>query len=172
LEDFFVFKGFYMQQKFYFDYEVFDEISSLSESDATLLQAARKVTTSAYAPYSGFRVGAVAKLANGATVSGTNQENASYPIGICAERVLLSAASSLYPGIPIETMAISYFNEKGSSNKPVTPCGICRQSMTEYQTRFQQPIRLILSGQEGKILVIPSADQLLPLGFSVDDLQS
>ena len=161
-----------MQQKFYFEYESFDEISSLNESDALLLLAARKVTAAAYAPYSGFKVGAVAKLANGATVSGTNQENASYPIGICAERVLLSAASSVYPGIPIETMAISYFNEKGTSNKPVTPCGICRQSMTEYQTRFQQPIKLILSGQEGKIIVIASADQLLPLGFSGDDLLS
>ena len=161
-----------MQQKFYFEYESFDEISSLNESDALLLLAARKVTAAAYAPYSGFKVGAVAKLANGATVSGTNQENASYPIGICAERVLLSAASSVYPGIPIETMAISYFNEKGTSNKPVTPCGICRQSMTEYQTRFQQPIKLILSGQEGKISVIASADQLLPLGFSGDDLLS
>ena len=161
-----------MQQKFYFEYESFDEISSLNESDALLLLAARKVTAAAYAPYSGFKVGAVAQLANGATVSGTNQENASYPIGICAERVLLSAASSVYPGIPIETMAISYFNEKGTSNKPVTPCGICRQSMTEYQTRFQQPIKLILSGQEGKIIVIASADQLLPLGFSGDDLLS
>ena len=161
-----------MQQKYYFEYESFDEISSLNESDALLLLAARKVTAAAYAPYSGFKVGAVAKLANGATVSGTNQENASYPIGICAERVLLSAASSVYPGIPIETMAISYFNEKGTSNKPVTPCGICRQSMTEYQTRFQQPIKLILSGQEGKIIVIASADQLLPLGFSGDDLLS
>ena len=161
-----------MQQKFYFEYESFDEISSLNESDALLLLAARKVTAAAYAPYSGFKVGAVAKLANGATVSGTNQENASYPIGICAERVLLSAASSVYPGIPIETMAISYFNEKGTSNKPGTHCGICRQSMTEYQTRFQQPIKLILSGQEGKIIVIASADQLLPLGFSGDDLLS
>ncbi len=157
-------------EKVSFEFEVYDSADQLAAADALLLEEARKVTRFAYAPYSSFRVGAVAKLANGATVNGTNQENASYPIGICAERVLLSAASSLYPEIPIETIAISYLNEKGSSNRPVTPCGICRQTLTEYQTRLQHPIRLILAGQEGKVYVIPQADMLLPLGFSGEDL--
>ncbi|MES1160184.1 MAG: cytidine deaminase, partial [Bacteroidota bacterium] len=91
-----------------FSYEVYDNVGQLSDEDAELLGKARAVTKNAYAPYSHFRVGAVASLENGQLVSGTNQENASFPVGICAERVLLSTASSLYPGIAINTLAISY----------------------------------------------------------------
>ena len=159
-----------MQKHIDLVYEVYEHISLLSKADATLLEEARKVANLAYAPYSLFKVGAVALLNNGVFVNGTNQENASYPIGICAERVLLSAASSLYPEIPIQTIAISYLNAKRQNNKPVTPCGICRQSMVEYQIRFKQAIRLILAGQEGPIYIIPSVDSLLPLGFSGEDL--
>src|SRR5689334_7231210 len=96
------------EKKFEFDYEVYDDIKQLNEKDAWLLTEARKVTDRAYAPYSNFHVGAVAELTNGQVVSGTNQENASYPVGICAERVLLGTAATSYPDVPIETMAISY----------------------------------------------------------------
>jgi cytidine deaminase len=116
-------------------------------------------------------VGAVAKLSNGETVTGTNQENASYPAGICAERVLLSTAASQYPGLGIDTIAISYNNLKGKSNKPVSPCGICRQSFAEFQQRTKTPIRIILSGMEGQVLVIENAAFLLPLVFGSDDLK-
>lgn len=158
-------------KKISFEFEVYDSAEHLSNSDAALLAAAKKVTGDAYAPYSAFHVGAVAQLSNGQTISGTNQENASYPIGICAERVLLSAASSVYPGIPIETIAISYHNEHGESKHPVSPCGICRQSMVEYQERMKHPIRLILAGEEGKVYIIPDAGLLLPLQFSGSDLK-
>src|ERR1022692_763595 len=96
-----------------FSFDVFDSIDELSESDALLLSEAKKATQHAYAPYSRFRVAAVAKLANGKLVTGANQENASYPAGICAERVLLSSASSQYPGIAIEAIAVTYNNENG-----------------------------------------------------------
>ena len=109
------------------EYFSYDDISGLEESDRSLLQTARKVTEQAYAPYSNFRVGAVIRLANGQTVNGTNQENASFPAGICAERTALSAATSLHPGIPIQTIAISSHNLEGSSSNPISPCGICRQ---------------------------------------------
>ena len=138
-------------QQFSFEFEVYDSIDQLSKEDALLLSEAKKVTKNAYAPYSHFQVGALASLTNGKTVAGSNQENASYPVGLCAERVLLSAASSLYPGVPIETIAISYHNDNGNSNRPISPCGICRQSLAEYESRFQHPIRLILGGLEGKI---------------------
>jgi len=154
-----------------FTFEVYDSVEELSAEDAWLLQEARKVTTQAYAPYSQFNVGAIARLTNGETVTGTNQENASYPVGLCAERVLLSAASSIYPNVPIETMAISYHNTKGESDRPVTPCGICRQTLAEYQLRLNHPIRLILSGLEGKIYIIPQSNMLLPLSFNSSDLQ-
>ena len=157
-------------EKFRFNYQVYDSIDELMKDDADLLRKARKVTQFAYAPYSNFRVGAYAKLVNGKTVSGTNQENAAYPAGICAERTLMSTASSLYPGVGIKTIAISYDNVKGKSATPVSPCGICRQSFFEFQERTKNPIRIILSGLEGKVQVIENAADLLPLVFGAEDM--
>lgn len=160
-----------VKKDFHFAVEVYNSAEELTPVDASLLSAARSVTTQAYAPYSNFLVGAVGILANGKTIIGTNQENASYPVGICAERVLLSSAASQYPGIPIQTIAISYHNLKGESGRPVSPCGICRQSLSEYQQRMQQPIRLILSGLTGEVYIVERADHLLPLSFSNEDFQ-
>jgi cytidine deaminase len=154
-----------------FTYEIYDSVEELNEQDAQLLQMAKAVTKYAYAPYSNFRVGAAARLQNGQTVTGTNQENASFPAGICAERTLLSAASSLYPGIPIDTLAISYDNGNGPSDRPISPCGICRQSLQEFEQRTGRPIRLLLGGQKGKIFSIPSSGQLLPLAFTADEMK-
>ena len=154
----------------HFSYEVYDSVEELSESDRDLIQRARQTTAQAYAPYSNFLVGAVGILSNGELVYGTNQENASFPAGICAERVLLSAASSLYPGVPLDTIAISYDNKNGESVKPVSPCGICRQSLLEFENRFHHSIRLILSGMIGKVFVIKNAGDLLPLSFTSGDL--
>lgn len=156
---------------FKFDFKVYNSIDELNNGDAELLEEARKVTQFAYAPYSRFRVGAFAKLVNGQTISGTNQENASYPAGICAERTLMSAASSLFPDVGIETIAISYDNLNGKSGRPISPCGICRQSFVEFQQRTKNPIRIILSGMEGKVQVIENAAHLLPLSFCADDMK-
>jgi cytidine deaminase len=154
-----------------FSYEVYDSIAGLNEQDAHLLNEAREATAAAYAPYSNFNVGAVAKLANGEIVKGTNQENASYPVGICAERSLLASAASLYPNIAIDTIAISYDNTRGASNHPISPCGMCRQSLVEYEQRVKQPIRLILSGLNGSVIVVATANSLLPLSFGSTDLK-
>lgn len=159
------------KESFSFNITVFDSIDELNEQDAMLLKEARKVTQFAYAPYSNFQVGAFAKLENGKTVSGTNQENASFPAGICAERTLMSTASSLYPGVAIETIAISYNNVNGKSDSPVSPCGICRQSFVEFSDRTQKPIRIILSGREGEVQVIENARDLLPLVFAAEDMK-
>src|SRR6476620_8711271 len=132
----------------------YDSIEELNEADAWLLNEARAATQFAYAPYSNFNVGAVAKLINGQIVTGSNQENASYPAGICAERVLLSSASSQFPNVPIEMIAISYKSDDVVSDHPVAPCGICRQSLQEYEQRLHHPIKLILGGMQGKIFVI------------------
>ncbi len=157
--------------EFLLNVEEYDSINELNDNDAWLLTEAREVTQFAYAPYSNFHVGAIAKLINGEIVTGTNQENASFPAGICAERVLLSSAASQFPAIAIETIAISYKNVKGKSDKPVSPCGLCRQSLAEYQQRMQKPIRVILSGMEGKIHIIENAAHLLPLAFGSQDLK-
>ncbi len=148
----------------------YDSSEDLPKEDASLLKQAREVTQHAYAPYSNFKVGAVALLSNGSLVSGSNQENASYPVGLCAERVLLSSASSQYPGIAIDTIAISYSSDSVKNYVPVSPCGICRQSLVEYQERFHQPIRLILSGQDGKVHIIENAADLLPFAFESSNL--
>ena len=158
------------KQAYQFNYEVYDSIDDLKEEDAMLLSKAREVTNDAYAPYSNFHVGAIARLENGQTVTGSNQENASFPVGLCAERVLLSASSSLFPNIPISTIAISYHNINGQSNHPISPCGVCRQSLLEYETRVNHPIRLILGGMEGKVYIIEQAGMLLPLSFTANDM--
>jgi cytidine deaminase len=160
------------KQEYQFKFEVYDSISELTEEDAWLLNEAREVTQHAYAPYSHFQVGAIARLENGEIVAGSNQENASFPVGLCAERVLLASAASLFPKVPINTLAISYHNDNGESNHPISPCGICRQSLVEYQTRVKHPIRLILGGMEGKVYVIDNADMLLPLSFTAEDLNA
>lgn len=159
------------KKEYRFSYEEFNSARELSAEDADLLKKAQEVTANAYAPYSHFRVGAAARLVNGEIVTGTNQENAAFPAGICAERTLLSTAASLYPGVAIEVLAISYFNENGPSNMPISPCGICRQSLQEMEQRMGKPIRLVLGGQEGKVYSIPEAGQLLPLAFTGEDMQ-
>jgi cytidine deaminase len=157
--------------KYSFEYEVYNSIEELNKDDKELLQQAKDITSTAYAPYSNFHVAAAAKLSNGQIVKGTNQENASYPVGTCAERALLGAVGALFPNEPIETMAINYDNLNGTSDTPASPCGMCRQALREYETRTNHPIRLILSGKEGKIYIIPQANMLLPLGFTGDDLR-
>lgn len=161
-----------MIQKLSFEYEVYTSSEQLATDDAKLLQQARDITAASYAPYSKFHVGAAALLTNGEIITGTNQENASYPVSICAERVLLSALSSRYPGTAMITMAISFHNHKSKSHHhPISPCGMCRQALVEHQFHFGQVIRLILSGQEGEVYVIKDASSLLPLGFSAEDMQ-
>jgi cytidine deaminase len=158
-------------QKFEFSYEVYNSIDELSSEDAWLLNEAKEVTQDAYAPYSNFRVGAVAKLSNGEIVAGTNQENASFPAGLCAERVLLASVSSIYPNVAIDSIAISYQSNGGNSNHPISPCGVCRQTLQEFEQRTKQPIRLILGGMEGNIFIINRSGSLLPLAFTSEELR-
>jgi cytidine deaminase len=159
------------EQKLEFSYEVYNDSSELNDEDAKLLTKARAVTSQAYAPYSHFNVGAMALLENGEEVAGTNQENASYPVGICAERVLLGTAANSFPGVPLRTLAVSYNGNGVKSDHPISPCGMCRQALLEFETRLKKPIRLILGGMEGKVFVIPSASLLLPFAFTSEELK-
>ncbi|HVY74490.1 MAG TPA: cytidine deaminase [Puia sp.] len=152
--------------------EAYTDAAELGKEDAALLELARKATADAYVPYSHFRVGAAVRLANGKTLTGTNQENAAYPAGLCAERVALSTASALYPGIAVTDLAVSYLNEQGDSRTPVSPCGICRQTLVEYENRSEKPIRILLAGQTGEVLAIGKASDLLPLAFTVHQLKN
>jgi cytidine deaminase len=109
-------------------------------------------------------------MSDGSFVVGTNQENASYPIGLCAERVLLAAASSIAPGLSITTMAITYESDEVDTIAPIAPCGICRQSLLEFESRFGNSMRILLTGTEGLVYEFESVSSLLPLGFKAKHL--
>ena len=159
------------EQKFEFNYILYDDADELPQDLRELLIKARQATASAYAPYSRFQVGVAARLANGEIIVGSNQENASFPVGLCAERVLLASATSFYPKVPIDAMAISYTTESMKSDHPISPCGICRQSLQEFEARHHHSIKLILGGMEGPVYVIDSVKKLLPLAFTNEELR-
>jgi len=152
-------------------YQELDNANELPDSLQQLLAKAKSAIASAYAPYSKFKVGAAVLLSNGEVVTGSNQENASSPAGICAERVALSAASAMFPSVAVKALAISAQGDGYEISEPVTPCGICRQTILEYETRFNMNIEIILQGEKGKIFRIPSVKELLPLNFSKEDLE-
>ncbi len=155
-----------MQKKFEFEYEEFDTKEGLAIEDLALLNAAYDAVETAFAPYSKFKVGAAARLSNGQIILGSNQESASYPVGICAERTLLNSIGSQYPKEMITAMAISYIPHGAESDHPLSPCGMCRQSLLDYELRYKAPIKLILAGKTGKVMLIPSANNILPFGFT------
>lgn len=148
-----------------FEYQVFDSDQTLNEMDLTLLRQAKASLPSSYAPYSHYHVGAAVRLENGAIVTGSNQENMSFPAGLCAERVAVFAAASQYPGIAIEALAITASAEAFEVREPVPPCGMCRQAIVEYEMKFQKKIRIILGGASGSVYVIEGMQTLLPLTF-------
>lgn len=143
----------------------FENISELSPDEQSLLLEARRITSLAYAPYSGFHVGAAILLGNGQIVTGNNQENSAYPSGLCAERVALFYANANFPESAVKTIAISAAKNGALVNEPVKPCGSCRQTLAETEVRFEKPIRIILDGQDA-ILVLEGVESLLPLSFS------
>jgi cytidine deaminase len=154
------------QKHIEFTFQVYNDINELSESDAKLVEKASHNTALAYAPYSQFRVSAPALLSNGEIVTGTNQENASYPVSICAERSLLVSAAALVPEAYITTMAITYDTNRNNSLQPISPCGMCRQAIIEHQSRYGHTMRLILVSKWGEIIVVENATSLLALAFS------
>lgn len=158
------------EREFKLTVEIYESESQLTDSDQLLLQKARTTLSGAYAPYSGFNVGAAVLLDNGTVITGSNQENASYPVGICGERVALFAASAQYPDVGITTVAICTEKADGKSTKPSTPCGLCRQVMVEMEERQQKPIKLILKGEEGEVWIVPNTGDLLPFHFDSSNL--
>jgi len=142
----------------------------LIEADQHLVDAAKEATFRSYAPYSHFKVGAAAKLANGEVVCGSNQENAAYPSGTCAERTTLFYANSTYPDVAVEAIAIAARNALDEFTPQATaPCGACRQVMLETERRGKKPLRTLLYGAEG-ILEIACVEDLLPLSFDASSM--
>ena len=148
----------------------YSSVDELPESDRFLLQASREAAEKAYAPYSGYRVGAAVLLANGEVLTGNNQENAAYPSGLCAERTTLFYANSQYPDQPVVTLAIAARTEKDFIDQPIPPCGACRQVILETEKRYKQPIRILLYGKEC-IYEVKSIGDLLPLSFDASAME-
>ena len=136
----------------------------LPEADRRLVDAAKRATFTSYVPYSRFCVGAAIAMAGGDVVSGSNQENAAFPSGLCAERSAIFAAQSNYPEQPITTLAIAARNENGFLKSPISPCGACRQVILEIEDRYQQPVRILLYGENGTYC-FHSVKDLLPFSF-------
>ncbi len=145
-------------------------LSDLSEIDRQLISHAKLSFENAYAPYSGFRVGASVLLDNKRIINGNNQENVAFPSGICAERVALFYASSKYPDVKINTIAISASTSLFDINKIVAPCGLCRQVMAEYQKKQDLNIRVILNMKQ-EVLIMDKVDDLLPCMFACGELK-
>ena len=146
------------------------QYDELNEADQALVKTAKDATARSYSPYSHFSVGAAALLGNGIVVTGTNQENAAYPSGLCAERTTLFYANSQYPGQAVETLAIAARNECGEFlEEPIPPCGACRQVMLETEKRFKHPMRVLLFGKTG-IYELGSVGALLPLSFDASSM--
>ena len=142
----------------------------LTAADRQLIDAAKAATQRSYAPYSHFHVGAAALLADGTVVTGTNQENAAYPSGLCAERTTLFYAGAQYPNNAVTMLAIAARKGDHFTAVPTAPCGACRQVILETEHRYGKPIEILLYGEE-KTYIITSIESLLPLCFGKTDLE-
>jgi cytidine deaminase len=144
---------------------VYSNLGELSTEDQMLMNKAIEARRNAYAPYSKFHVGAALLLDNREIVLGNNQENAAYPSGMCAERVAIWQAGSLFPGVKIKKLAISASSTITEVDKPIGPCGACRQTLSEYEINQKEPFPVIFMGEVGEIVKTPSLLSLLPFSF-------
>jgi len=144
---------------------VFDNVNELPNEALSLMQKAIEARGKAYAPYSKFNVGAALLLDNGEVITGNNQENASYPSGLCAERTAIYYAGSQFPDSKIIRMAISAGSKRNQTTKPIPPCGACRQAIAEYEIKQESPIEIYFMGETGAVAKSNSLANLLPLVF-------
>ena len=142
----------------------FAQPEELSEDDKQLVERAIEATASSYSPYSHFAVGAALRLSDGTIVIGSNQENAAFPSGLCAERTAIFAAGATHPNKAVTALAIAARNEAGLTAEPVSPCGACRQVILEVEQRYNCAVRILLYGTNG-VYIINSIRDLLPLCF-------
>lgn len=144
---------------------VYNDITELSEDIQDLMDQAVEIRKKAYAPYSQFKVGAALLLDSGKIVLGSNQENAAYPSGLCAERVAIFHAGSIYPEAKILKIAITAASDTNQTTAPIPPCGSCRQSIAEYEIKQDTPIEIYFMGEIGEVYKSASLKNLLPFMF-------
>lgn len=144
---------------------VFETLDELPKDVYSLMSKAIEARKKAYAPYSKFNVGAALLLDNNEIITGSNQENASYPSGLCAERTAIYYAGSKYPEATILRMAITASSQNKPTESPIPPCGACRQAIAEYEIKQESPIEIYFMGETGKVIKSNSLENLLPLIF-------
>jgi cytidine deaminase len=154
------------KKKIGFELLIFQDKKELSQNEQKLLRDAAVARENAYAPYSKFKVGAAVLLGNGEVVIGNNQENASYPSGLCAERVAIFHAGAKYPGAAVKAIAICASSSNHEVELPAAPCGNCRQSIMEYEQKQNTPITLLMQSEKGPIYKCRSMADILPLAFN------
>lgn len=159
-----------MKKNISIQYQNFEDIKELPVEYQKLIAEAQLAKNTSYAPYSKFNVGAALLLDNNQTIKGSNQENASYPIGLCAERTAISASVALFPDNKINAIAIVANSQTVEVKLPVAPCGICRQVLLETESKQQQNIKILLHGNDGTTFVFESIKDLLPLHFDAEYL--
>lgn len=152
------------------DYELYNSLDELSPEDKELMQKAEQACSTSYSPYSNFRVGAALLLEDGRVIQGSNQENAAFPDGLCAERVAFFACGAMYPGVRILKVAVAGSRAGTETFLSASPCGSCRQVMLEYEVKQQYPVELITHWGAGKFIKTKSIGDLLPFSFSKADL--
>ncbi|MDC3305991.1 cytidine deaminase [Flavobacteriales bacterium] len=140
-------------------------ISELSEQEQQLVANAKSALKTAYAPYSGFLVGASVLLENGEIINGSNQENVAYPSGLCAERVALFYAGAKHPDVKVKTIAVSVLSKNFEVTDVISPCGACRQVMAEYEEKQEEAIKVILHSPNDDVLIANRVEDLLPFMF-------
>ena len=150
--------------------KVYASPQEMSTADRELLEQAHLAVRDSYSPYSNFKVGAALRLKNGEILRGSNQENASYPLCLCAERTALGAAASLHPTSPVTVMAVTAKSPVKTIDRPISPCGACRQVLCETEMKFETDMRIIMQGEEGEIYEFATAKDLLPLSFGAEFL--
>ncbi len=153
------------EQTFQFNYAALSHWNQLPSEDHALVAEAFLAMGRAYAPYSQFKVGAAAALANGEIICGNNQENIAFPSGLCAERVALNYIGANFPGIAIETLCIVARGALMPENQLLSPCGGCRQVMLESENRQGKAIRVIMINQDNRTVIVSAVKDLLPFGF-------
>ena len=157
-------------KKIVIKYQELEDFSLLSDVDQELMKRAKDIANTAYSPYSDFNVGAAIFLANKKFIVGNNQENSSFPCGICAERVALFTSGTNYPNIQIKKIAITAFTKNFNLDNPVGPCGLCRQVLIEYEDKQSSNIEVLLFNSK-RLIKLNSAKELLPLFFTENKLK-
>jgi cytidine deaminase len=154
------------------DFVLVPALEDLDPESIDLVRHAERALSNAHAPYSEFHVGAALLLDNGVIVTGTNQENAAYPSGMCAERVALFALASQYPAQVIKKLAVVARHRMGTELTPATCCGGCRQVMLEFEHRQEKPFEVVMQTEDREWVKAPSAQSLLPFCFTSTTLRA